>query len=136
MAMDFAGRIYKYAFSKRKTASARVRLYEKGEGKIVINGKDMKEYVTDPFLIDVIMFPLKLTEKAKNVDISIKVIGGGKSGQADACRTGIARALLALDENLKSTLRQAGLLSIDSRVVERKKPGLKKARRSSQWAKR
>ena len=134
--METNGRKYIYAYSRRKTASAQVRLYEGGNGTIVINGKDMKEFVSDPYLIDVLTFPLKLTERTKTVDVSIVVRGGGKSGQADACRTGIARALLKLNEELKPLLRQEGLLSIDSRVVERKKPGKRKARRSPQWAKR
>lgn len=134
--MDFTGRTYHYAYSKRKTSSVRVRLYEGGKGAIMINGQDIKEYITDPYLIDVVTFPLKLTGNLKSLDVSILVQGGGKSGQADACRTGIARALLKMDESLRSTLRQEGLLSIDSRVVERKKPGLKKARKSSQWSKR
>lgn len=134
--MDFTGRKYIYAYSRRKTASAQIRLYEGGNGTIVINGRDIKEFVSDPFLIDVVTFPLKLTEKTKAVDVSIHVKGGGKSGQADACRTGIARALLKMNEEFKPLLRQEGLLSIDSRIVERKKPGKRKARRSPQWAKR
>lgn len=134
--MDFTGRKYIYAYSRRKTSTAQIRLYEGGNGSIVINGREMKEFVTDPYLIDVVTFPLKLTEKLKSVDISILVKGGGKSGQADACRTGIARALLKMNEELKPLLRQEGLLSIDSRIVERKKPGKRKARRSPQWAKR
>lgn len=134
--MDFSGRKYFYAFSRRKTTTAQVRLYDGGNGTIIINGRAMKDYVSDPYLIDVVTFPLKLTEKMKSVDVSILVKGGGKSGQADACRTGIARALLKMNEDLKPILRQEGLLSIDSRIVERKKPGKRKARRSPQWAKR
>ncbi|PIV90051.1 30S ribosomal protein S9 [Candidatus Gracilibacteria bacterium CG17_big_fil_post_rev_8_21_14_2_50_48_13] len=134
--MDFTGRKYIYSYSRRKTTTAQVRLYEGGNGTIIINGRAMKDYVTDPYLIDVVTFPLKLIEKLKTFDISILVKGGGKSGQADACRTGIARALLKLNEEFKPILRQEGLLSIDSRIVERKKPGKRKARRSPQWAKR
>lgn len=126
---------YVYAVGKRKTSTAQVRLYE-GDGEIVINGKDIKEFVTDPFLIDVVTFPLKLTESKKKYSFSIKVLGGGKSGQAEACRYGIAKTLLKNDETLKSMLKEAGLLSRDARVVERKKPGLRKARRAPQWAKR
>lgn len=133
--MSNADKKYVYAVGRRKTSTAQVRLYQ-GEGAITINGKDMKDYVTDPFLIDVVTFPLKLTESKKKFDISIKVVGGGKSGQAEACRYGIAKALFNNDETLKSMLKEAGLLSRDARVVERKKPGLKKARRSPQWAKR
>lgn len=136
MYMNISGKKYVYAVGKRKTSTAQVRLYDGGEGAIVINGKDLKEYVSDPFLIDVVTYPLKLTESKKKFDISIKVVGGGKSGQAEACRYGIAKALLNNDESLKSMLKEAGLLSRDARVVERKKPGLKKARRAPQWAKR
>ncbi|MFN7160824.1 MAG: 30S ribosomal protein S9 [Candidatus Gracilibacteria bacterium] len=126
---------YVYAVGKRKTSTAQVRLYE-GDGEIVINGKDIKDFVTDPFLIDVVTFPLKLTESKKKFSFSIKVLGGGKSGQAEACRYGIAKTLLMNDETLKPMLKEAGLLSRDARVVERKKPGLRKARRAPQWAKR
>jgi len=133
--MDFTGQ-YIYAYSKRKSSHAQVRLYDNGKGRIFINGQEMKDYVSDPYLIDVITFPLKHTNTVKNFDFSIRVKGGGKSGQADAARQGIARALLKKDEDLKHALKSAGLLTIDSRVVERKKPGLKKARKSSQWSKR
>lgn len=126
---------YVYAVGRRKTSTAQVRLYQ-GEGNITINGKDIKEYVTDVFLIDVVTYPLKLTESKKKFDFSIKVVGGGKSGQAEAARYGIAKALFKNDETLKSVLKEAGLLSRDARVVERKKPGLRKARRAPQWAKR
>ncbi len=133
--MDFTGRTYHYGYSKRKSSSARVRIYE-GTGTIIINGKDYKEYVTDPYLHDVLMFPLKLTGLLKGIDISAMVRGGGKSGQVDAIRSGISRALLLMNEELKPQLRAEGLLSIDSRTVERKKPGLRKARKSAQWSKR
>lgn len=134
--MDFSGKTYVYADGRRKTSVAQVRLYKNGTGTVMINNKDIKEFVTDPYLIDVVVFPLKLIGAQKSFDFSIRVVGGGKSGQAEACRYGIAKALLNNDESLKSTLKEAGLLSRDSRVVERKKPGLKKARRASQWAKR
>lgn len=133
--MQFTGQ-YIYAYAKRKTSSAQVRMYENGTGKIIINGREIKDFVTDPYLIDVLTFPLKYTERLKSVDLSILVKGGGKSGQVDAARSGIARALLKSDESLKGMLRQAGLLSIDARVVERKKPGKRKARKSAQWSKR
>ena len=134
--MDFTGKRYIYADGRRKSSVAQVRLYTGGTGVIMINEKPMKEFVSDPYLIDVLAYPLKLIGAQKSFDISIHVIGGGKSGQAEACRYGIAKALLVNDEGLKSTLKDAGLLSRDARVVERKKPGLKKARKSSQWAKR
>ena len=134
--MDFTGKKYIYADGRRKTSVAQVRLYAGGTGTVVINSKAMKEFVSDPYLIDVVTYPLKLIGGLKSFDVSIRVVGGGKSGQAEACRYGIAKALLVNDESLKSTLKDAGLLSRDARVVERKKPGLKKARKSSQWAKR
>ena len=134
--MDFSGRTYTYANGRRKTSVAQVRLYEQGTGQVIVNGKELKEAIRDKYLFDVILFPLKLAGALKKFDFSIRVVGGGKSGQADACRFGIARAMFNLDEALKPMLKAEGLLSRDSRIVERKKPGKKKARRSSQWAKR
>ena len=126
---------YFYANGKRKTAVARVRLYENGKGSIVINNKPIEEYFFGT-LIGNIKSPLKLTNTTKNFDITIKVIGGGISAQADASRHGIAKALLEFDPSYRPVLKQAGYLTRDSRTKERKKPGLKKARRAPQWAKR
>ncbi len=126
---------YYYACGKRKTSVARVRLY-KGTGKIVINNQEGREYLKVNELIGAMLAPLKLVKKVKDFDISAKVLGGGPTGQAEAIRHGIAKALLEYDAELRTTLKKAGYLTRDSRTKERKKYGLKKARRAPQWSKR
>lgn len=126
---------YFYANGKRKTSVARVRLYEKGKGDIVVNNKPVEEYFFGT-LIGNIKSPLKLANAVKMFDITVKVVGGGVSSQSDAVRHGIAKALLEFDPELRSQLKKAGLLTRDSRTKERKKFGLKRARRAPQWAKR
>jgi len=126
---------YYYACGKRKTSIARVRLY-KGTGKVVINGKDGREHIKIDELIGTMLAPLKLVKKAKDFDISAKVVGGGPTGQAEAIRHGIAKALLEFDAELRTPLKKAGYITRDSRTKERKKYGLKKARRAPQWSKR
>jgi len=125
------------AVGKRKRAIARVRiLNEKARGtKIVINGKDYKEYFPYFEWQDTILHPLKQAGR-ENISISIRVAGGGTRGQVDSVRHGISRALLKTDETLRTTLKKEGLLTRDARKKERKKPGLKKARRAPQWSKR
>lgn len=123
------------AVGRRKSASARVKI-SKGKGEIIVNGKPMKEYFTYFTWQDEIMSPLKAVAKEKDLDISVKVVGGGIKGQATAVRHGIARALVLWNEDFKKTMKTAGFLTRDSRVKERKKPGLKKARRAPQWRKR
>lgn len=122
---------------KRKSAIARVRvLHDKvNDTKITINGKDYKEYFNYFEWQDLLLKPLKAVGKEK-IAISVMVKGGGSRGQLDAIKHGIARALLIMDENFRATLRKEGLLTRDSRIKERKKPGLKKARRAPQWSKR
>jgi small subunit ribosomal protein S9 len=127
---------YYYANGKRKTSVARVRLYAKGEGNMEINGKSAKEYLTVSTLLGTIKEPLKVLNLDKDFDITIRVVGGGTRGQADAMRHGIAKALLEYDPLLRPQLKKLGFLTRDSRKVERKKPGLKKARKAPQWAKR
>jgi len=128
---------YIFAVGRRKTAIARVRLHAKdSRGDIQINEKDYKEIFPDFEFQKIIEEPLKKVNLFGKYFISIKVRGGGKRGQAEAVRHGIARAILKLDESLKKTLRSAGYLTRDSRKKERKKPGLKRARRAPQWAKR
>jgi len=127
---------YHYATGKRKTAVARVRLFPNGEGKIEINGVPAKEYFTVNTQIGTILEPLQLVEQLNNVNLQIRVNGGGDTGQAQAIRHGIAKALVLMDENFRSNLKPGGFLTRDPRKVERKKPGLRKARRSPQWAKR
>lgn len=125
---------YTYAVGRRKSAVARVRVFRKGEG-ITVNGKVLAEYFSTPKLQNIVQQPLTLTGIAHGA-ISVKVIGGGVRGQAESVRHGIARALLIIDSASRSTLKHAGLLTRDSRVKERKKYGLKRARRAPQWQKR
>ncbi|PWB38273.1 MAG: 30S ribosomal protein S9 [Parcubacteria group bacterium] len=128
---------YTPAVGKRKRAIARVRILNDRVAsiKIIVNGKDFKEYFPYFEWQENILKPLKLTGRDK-ISISVKVQGGGIKGQADSVRHGIARALLATDEELRSSLRKEGFLTRDSRIKERKKPGLKKARKAPQWSKR
>jgi len=126
---------YFYANGKRKTAVARVRLYENGKGDIVVNNKPVKDYFFGD-LIGKIKAPLKIANALKLFDITAQIVGGGVSAQADALKHGISKALLEYDPELRSELKKAGFLTRDSRVKERKKPGLKRARRAPQWAKR
>lgn len=127
---------YFYGCGKRKTSVARVRLYPKGKGMIVVNEKPAQEYFTLTTSLGIINAPLKLTGLAKEFDISVKLAGGGTSSQAEALRHGISRALLQFDANLRATLKKAGFLTRDARIKERKKPGLKRARRAPQFSKR
>lgn len=127
---------YIYANGKRKTSVARIRLFPKGKGEITINDKPMEGYFTVKIQKAVILSPLKLIGMQKDFDISVKVIGGGGVGQAEAIRHGIAKALVTYNSELRPTLKRAGMLTRDSRIKERKKPGLKRARRSPQWCKR
>jgi len=127
---------YYYGTGKRKTAVARVRLYKNGKGDLTINDIEGKKYFPLSKLHATIESPLKLVSLNKKFDITVKVDGGGVVSQAEALRHGIARALLKYDEALRITLKRAGFLTRDSRVKERKKPGLKKARRAPQFSKR
>lgn len=123
------------AVGRRKTAAARVRL-SAGTGVVTVNGKTLKEYFTIRLWQEKVLSPLVLTGREKQLDVSVRVLGGGVSGQADAVRHGIARALVRWNEETKPTLRAAGFLTRDPRAKERKKPGLRKARRGHQWRKR
>ena len=123
-----------YGTGRRKTAIARVRL-QPGEGRITINEKPALQYLGRRTLELVVMTPFKVAD-TKRFDASVKVVGGGKSGQAGAVAHGVARALLANDPELRGTLKKAGLLTRDSREKERKKPGLKRARKAPQYTKR
>lgn len=126
---------YFYANGKRKTSVARVRLYENGKGEIIVNNKPVDEYFFGE-LLGSIKAPLKMANALKLFDITALIHGGGVSSQADALRHGISKALLEYDPELRSQLKKAGFLTRDSRVKERKKFGLKRARRAPQWAKR
>lgn len=124
-----------YGTGRRKSSVARVYLKD-GKGKIVVNGRSFDEYFTRETAKMVIKQPLVLIEKENKFDLLINVQGGGSSGQAGAIRLGLTRALMDYDENLRSTLRQAGFVTRDSRRVERKKIGLHKARKRPQFSKR
>ncbi len=124
-----------YATGRRKTSSARVFL-KPGKGQITINGRTMDDYLKRPSSKAHIHFPLELTSQKGKLDIKVTVKGGGESGQAGAIRHGISWALTRYDENFRNTLKKAGLLTRDSRMVERKKYGLKGARKASQFSKR
>ena len=124
-----------YATGRRKTSSARVYL-QKGKGKISVNDRKLDEYFGRKVAQMLVMQPLELAELVEKIDINVKVKGGGSFGQAGAIRHGISRALTSFDESLRHQLKQAGLLTRDSRRVERKKPGLVKARKSKQFSKR
>jgi len=129
---------YFYAVGKRKTAVAQVRIYpdKKGKGKSLVNGKEFDVYFSLKRTADLALSPLTVCGQVGNFDVSVKVNGGGSNAQSEAVRLGISRALLISDEGFKKILRAQGFLTRDSRKVERKKPGKKKARRSPQWAKR
>jgi small subunit ribosomal protein S9 len=119
----------------RKTAVARVRLY-KEKGHMTVNDESVKYYFMNPMHQGVALAPLTLTSMLDHSAVSVHVRGGGIAAQADAVRHGIARALVAMDAGYKKVLRASGFLTRDPRSVERKKPGLKKARKGPQWAKR
>jgi small subunit ribosomal protein S9 len=120
---------------RRKTSAARVFL-RKGSGAIVVNGKPLDEFFGRETSRMIVRQPLELTQMADKFDIKVNVAGGGITGQAGAIRLGIARALVEYDETLKASLRRAGFMTRDARAVERKKVGLHKARRATQFSKR
>ena len=123
------------AIGRRKAAVARIYL-DKGKGKIVINNRDLSDYFPVDNLSSKVTEPLEEVEMLKKFDVRVNVKGGGIKGQAEAVRLGIARALVKLDEELKPALKAKGFLTRDSRVVERKKYGKPKARKSFQFSKR
>ncbi|MGE0557058.1 MAG: 30S ribosomal protein S9 [Burkholderiales bacterium] len=124
-----------YGTGRRKSAVARVYL-QPGKGSIVVNGKPVDEFFSRETGRMIVRQPLVLVEKLQDFDISVNVDGGGESGQAGAVRHGITRALIDYDVALKPALRKAGLVTRDAREVERKKVGLRKARRRKQFSKR
>jgi small subunit ribosomal protein S9 len=124
-----------YGTGRRKSSVARVRLVP-GNGRIVINDREVDNYIPFAALIEVIKQPLNATETLGNYDVLVNVNGGGFTGQAGAIRHGIARALLQADPEYRGTLKRAGLLTRDARMKERKKYGLKGARRAPQFSKR
>lgn len=130
---------YFYAVGRRKTSVAQVRIVPEekaSEGDYIVNKKKAKEYFPGATLQNIIFAPLKATGMQNKFKFSVLVRGGGSKGQAEATKLGIARALIKYDEALRKSLKDLGFLTRDARKVERKKPGLKKARRAPQWAKR
>lgn len=124
-----------YGTGRRKSSVARVRLVP-GDGRIVINDRDIEEYIPFAALREVVKQPLVATETVGRYDVLVNVKGGGYSGQAGAIRHGIARALLQADPEYRAVLKRAGFLTRDARMKERKKYGLKGARRAPQFSKR
>ncbi|MBI2633826.1 MAG: 30S ribosomal protein S9 [Parcubacteria group bacterium] len=131
----FEGR-YIYAVGRRKESTAEVKLYPEGESGILINNKSLASYFPVFELQKTVLDPLKVTGNEGKVGVSVIVNGGGIRGQAEATRLGIARALVLMDSNLRPQLKARGFLKRDARVKERRKYGLKKARKAPQWAKR
>ena len=126
---------YFHGTGRRKTAIAQVKLMA-GTGAVIVNGTPYEELFSRPEHRQTIIQPLMVTESTSKYNVVVKVAGGGISGQSDAISHGIARALVAASENFKPVLRQNGLLTRDPRVKERKKPGLKRARKAPQYTKR
>jgi len=128
---------YYYGMGRRKTAVARVRLFPNGDGSIVVNGKSARQYFGQrESVAATLVAPLRLLELGDAYTMIVRVVGGGTSGQAGAIRHGVARALLRVNPEWKQTLRKAGFLTRDPRMKERKKPGLKRARKAPQYTKR
>ncbi len=123
------------ATGRRKSAVARVRLYD-GTGRVTLNGRTLEDYFPQPALRLRALEPLRTTELESHYDVIATIEGGGTTGQSDALRLGIARALVGIDAELRPALKREGLLTRDARRVERKKYGLRKARRAPQFTKR
>lgn len=127
---------YYEGIGRRKQSSARVRIFPGGTGRLVINDRDGQQYLSREGDYEIVMQPLTVIGQERGFDVSVHVNGGGVSGQRDAIQLGLARALLKLDPDLKGQLRDAELLTRDARVKERKKPGLKRARKAPTYTKR
>lgn len=127
---------YVEGIGRRKTAVARVRLYKDAKQGIIVNDKDYNDYFKTDTQRSAVTIALEKVDKKEGVGVTVRVSGSGLSAQAEAIRHGVSRALLQWDEEIRGKLKRAGFLTRDSRMVERKKPGLKKARRSPQWSKR
>ena len=131
-----SSRQYHYSVGKRKTAIATLRMYTNGTGDVVVNKMKAKEYFATALQVENALAPLKLTDNLKNFDLEVRVQGGGKAAQSDAMRHAVSRALLLVDPDNRATLKPEGFLRRDARIKERKKPGLKRARRAPQFSKR
>jgi small subunit ribosomal protein S9 len=127
---------YYEGVGRRKMATARVRLFPGGDGTVVVNERPLDEYFARDAAIVHLVEPFKVTDTENRFNVSVNVKGGGISGQAGAIRLGIARALLKADPDLRPILRKGGFLTRDARAKERKKPGLKRARKAPQYTKR
>ncbi len=127
---------YYEGIGRRKQSTARVRLFPGGTGRLVINDRDGGEYLSRAGDFEIVVQPLTVIGQERSYDITVHVNGGGVTGQRDAIQLGLARALLKLDPELKPQLRDAELLTRDARVKERKKPGLKRARKAPTYTKR
>jgi len=127
---------YYTGVGRRKTAVAQVRLMPGGKGVITVNGKNYKEYFGAPSFQETVERVLRETGKLESFDVSVRTVGGGQNGQADAILLGLARALVSYDESLRTVARAHGMLTRDARKKERKKFGLHGARRAKQWRKR
>jgi small subunit ribosomal protein S9 len=128
---------YYYGMGRRKTAVARVRLFPNGDGSIIVNGKSVQSYFgTRDAYMATIASPLRVLDLGSNYTLTVRVVGGGTTGQAGAIRHALARALVHMNPDFKAALRKAGYLTRDPRMKERKKPGLKRARKAPQYTKR
>jgi small subunit ribosomal protein S9 len=127
---------YYEGVGRRKRATARVRIYPGGEGQILVNEKAVEEYFPRTGDVGQLMMPLELTGMVGKFDVTVQVKGGGVTGQSGATQMGMARALVKYDEELRSILRKTGMLTRDAREKERKKPGLKRARKAPTYTKR
>lgn len=127
---------YIWAVGRRKKSVARIKMFKKGQGNITVNEKDYKDYFSYFETQDIVTGPLTTVNQRNVFDIQAKVGGGGPKGQSEAIRLGIARALEKFDKELRPALKKKGFLRMDARKKERKKPGLKRARRAPQWKKR
>jgi len=129
-------RDYLYAVGRRKTSVARIRLYKNGSGKLIINKKEHKLYFPSLEFQKIVTLPINAIRPEGKLDFIIKVMGGGKRGQAESIRHGLARVLTIYNPEYRKTLKKLGYLTRDAREKERKKYGLKRARRAPQWQKR
>ncbi len=127
---------YLYAVGRRKNAIARVKVFPKGHGKMTVNGRNYKDYFPNFVWSENLELPFEVVGQKDSYDVEISVQGGGMKGQSEACRLGIARCLVKENADYKKLLRPAGYLTRDPRAKERKKYGLKRARRAPQWSKR
>ncbi len=128
--------MYYEGLGRRKTATARVRLYPEGEGKVLVNGVPYEEYFGRNVDVQNVTLPLEATGTKGQYDVTVQVNGGGITGQSEAILMGVARALLKINPDFRPVLRKAGHLTRDARMKERKKPGLKRARKAPQYTKR